>query len=888
MNWMKTSKRNITATMAAALLVGLTALSAPTQASDDLVIVKDGKPNATIVFPAYQDENDPDMIYTEIAVKWLQDYVKKATGAKLKVVPEGTDVEGNVISIGHTKMAKNAGISTDELKYHACKMVAKDGVLYLIGNDRHGPRRKDTLWHTGPKGTCKAVTLFLEEFLGVRWFAPTPMGVKIPRTDTLSVPGGLNQTWQPMFYYVSMHRSYDMDSPAALANNVAQSTSLWNVGGHSWNEWIPASEHYDDHPEWFALLAPRADPLEGGEKRQRPKQDIRGHLCTSNPETQKFMADKIRGIFDEGFDWVELGQTDGWQPCRCEKCEALDDYKHWIPDFKNDREGWFGHLKKHPCERLFKYQLGIASDVAKTHPDKKVLLLGYQATLIPPKSVNLGDNVIMEICVSRDVDEVLAPWKGKSSMIHVYNNSFWLISKPAGILPKHSPELAKRALKKMLGYNVRSIYFGGCGEDWPLEGIAYYSTCRLLGDPDLDVKKPMRDYCDFIYGAAADEMMSFYETMFQRITETREACNAQENYHFRYMFTEVFNPELVKRLDEKLAAAEKKADSERAKGWLASARIFFNYLKANVEMMAAYERYAADESNTDALIELKKTIDAWKSARRDIVERAKDRKFARNFFPHAQFVLDHGLNMPRGKAGLLYQNPPVTMNFKKLFVKHGVADKLGFDATLNVPPTAKPPKIDGKIEKGEWDEANLTEIPEIDDRGRIVPTRINVTRDDDNLYVAFICSEPFMKNVFGKKGKNESTPIDQSEVVELLIAPPNGATARYLAFTPMNENVLTAEVDFRDGLRREPPNDLNPMEGVQFATSHKSKGKHWTVEAAIPFKTLNATPPKTDEKWPFDAGRRRWSNWRKKLKKPHLYRWSLYGLKDSPPIAVFK
>jgi len=778
-------------------------------------------------------------------------------------------------------------VTTGDLKYHACRLVVKGKTLYIIGNDRHGPQRKKGWWHTGPKGTCKAVTLFLENHLGVRWFAPTPMGVRIPNANDVSVPDDLNTTWKPTFFHVHLHRAYDMDSPGALANNIATSVSVWQHGGHTWNVWVPASKYYEDNPEYFALLDQRLWPLKEGEKRQRPKYDIRGHLCTSNPETQKIMAEKIRQLFDKGFDWVELGQTDGWQPCRCDECEATDNYKHWIPDFKRDRDGWFEHLKKHPCERIFKYHHGITSALAKSHPDKKVVMLGYQATLIPPETIEVSDNVIMEICVSRDVDKVLGPWRGKVSMIHVINNSFYLITKPAGILPKHSPELAKRAIKKMLGYNVHSIYFGGCGEDWALEGIAYYTTCRLLGDPDLDIEIPMREYCDFIYGAASDEMMDFYKTMFQRITDTRESYIEPEGYSYKYVFTRIFSPELVQRLEAQLSAAEKKASTERARGWLSVARLYFNYLTSIVRMLDAYERFAAVE-NVATLTDLKAAFDAWKAARRDLVKHGTDPEYASKWFPHTTFVLNHGLHLPRGKAGLLYSDPAVALDYKSLFVKYGIADKLGLDSELKAARPDAVPEIDGVIRTGEWNALHTRKIPEINDAGRIIPTSITASYDARNLYFAFVCSEPLRKALVLKEGGSAES-VRKSEAVELLIEPKSSKRALYFILSPKDGGFFTSVTEFEKGLRSDVPGNLKRADDIEVAYVTPTRPwQPWVLEVAIPWRLLGADTPRAGDRWRFDAGRRRWANWRKRLNKPYLYRWSYNSLADSPPVLLFE
>ena len=94
-----------------------------------LQLVADGQPKATIVIP------QTARYWTKTAVGWLQQYVEKATGAKLAIVTENAAPAGTLISIGHTQMAAKAGVTTDGLKWDGGRMVGKDGHLFLIGRN---------------------------------------------------------------------------------------------------------------------------------------------------------------------------------------------------------------------------------------------------------------------------------------------------------------------------------------------------------------------------------------------------------------------------------------------------------------------------------------------------------------------------------------------------------------------------------------------------------------------------------------------------------------------------------------------------------------------------------------------------------------------------------
>ena len=157
-----------------------------------LELVKDGKPLATIVVPAEADE------YVTKAAGWLQEYVKKATGAELAVAAEGQQGAGPLVAVGPTKLAAAAGVSAEGLKWDGCRLVVKGTTLFLLGRDTAGVGRRTYL---GAKGSARAAVVFLERFLGVRWLVPSPEGEVVPEAKSLSVPDDLKLESTPAFAF---------------------------------------------------------------------------------------------------------------------------------------------------------------------------------------------------------------------------------------------------------------------------------------------------------------------------------------------------------------------------------------------------------------------------------------------------------------------------------------------------------------------------------------------------------------------------------------------------------------------------------------------------------------------------------------------------------------
>ena len=170
---------------------GREAIAAP--AGGELAIVRDGKAVATLVIA------DKPTHWERVAAGWVRSYVNKSSGATLSVVAGSEAPAGMLVSVGHTALARKAGIRTDDLKYDGCKMVVKGNVLYLIGRDVPGltPMARD--YGAGARGTCRAATKFLEDIVGVRWLLPTSAGELVPHKKDISVPRDLNVSFSPAF-----------------------------------------------------------------------------------------------------------------------------------------------------------------------------------------------------------------------------------------------------------------------------------------------------------------------------------------------------------------------------------------------------------------------------------------------------------------------------------------------------------------------------------------------------------------------------------------------------------------------------------------------------------------------------------------------------------------
>jgi hypothetical protein len=604
----------------------LLASSLAAQADDGrLYLVKDGRPVSTIVKP---DDAPP---WTNQAVEWLNEYVRKTSGATLPVVTEDKAPQGTLISIGHTDMAKEAGVSAEDLKYDGCKLIETGGTLFLLGRDSDTQIEKQPL--TGARGTCRAVLTFLEDYCGIRWFLPGPQGEFVPKSADISIPKDLRKTFIPAFAYSDGRFPYDYGylangggTPGAIINNYRKSV-LAITGGHVYYHAVPTGEYFAEHPGYFAEI----DGKRTGKG---------NHLCTSNPEVQKLILRWVRQQFDEGYEWVTIGQEDGYQRCQCAECEKLDNFR-WAPTGGRWEDFQETGLRETPCERLFLAHKWVIDQVAVSHPDKKVMLMCYAPTAWPSKKIDsFGDNVICE--VMNQSPDYLAAWKGKSAGMACYFYLF-TIQCPMGFNVSMTPQEIAEKVRYLSSYGMLGIYHGA-ESNWGLMGPVFYVFGKMMGDPSLSHEDLVEEYCNGVFGAASDTMQEFFDLIYARLEEVvplgLEDFNGRNTTLPRdmtttKMFLSQYPPEFLTRLDQLLAQAEQEADSERARGWVRLSREHFDFIKLLTGAMEAHREWKSSETEANWL-ELERRVQAFDAFRTKIITYTSE--YTDAWFPgHAYF-----------------------------------------------------------------------------------------------------------------------------------------------------------------------------------------------------------------------------------------------------------
>ena len=347
----------------------------------DFLIAENGTAKAVIVIP----EEPSDKV--RAAAEDLQAYLEKITGARLAIENDAADLSGkNGILVGPTKQTAAMGIEQPAGYPNKERVILKRDKNYvaLLGND-------DDPY----EGTGYAVTMFLEN-LGCGWYGPQELWQVVPEYPTLAV-GELDIEHTPQF--------------RSRQNNVYNSNDVlarrWYLGGdqthigHGITALIPRKDYAAAHPEWFALVDGKRDPMSV----EWWQYDY------TNPELAAETAKKVLKMWDADPQMTNysLAANDGWEEgwCECEICAAVGNATDQILTFANR----------------------VAEIVSEKYPDKTISILSYHNSFFPPEKVKAHPNVEVMFCretsmtIPLDLGEEIL---GKNAITHNTYTQSWL------------------------------------------------------------------------------------------------------------------------------------------------------------------------------------------------------------------------------------------------------------------------------------------------------------------------------------------------------------------------------------------------------------------------------------------------------------------------------
>lgn len=492
--------------------------------------------------------------------RWIADrlaeWLGEISGARFAVVTDPAEMEGPTILVGWTR--------------HTAGLLAEAGIESPPGPDADGDA---FAWASaGPhlvfvggrqRGAMYAVYDFLERELGCRWW--TADAWTLPRRASYSFDRLLRHD-APAFpiRVVDYWGVYDPLLGTALRMNGQRFHRSDQPGGlkrlwleHSFELFVPPSEHFDANPEFFSL-------------RDGERLRDRSQLCLSNPQVLDLLTERLRAFLlaNPGDYCYLVAQNDNQAYCQCPDCEAIA-----------EREGGQSGL-----------MLWFVNQVAeRIEPDFPQIVLGtfaYQYTRHAPATIRPRENLLVTLCsiecdFSHPFDHPhnasfvrdLEDWTAMTSQVIIWDYivgyaHYWLPHPNFRAMAENFRILADARVE---GVMAQAQYQSAGGE---FAEMRAWVAARLLWDPTLDPDALVREFAAGYYGPAAAEIVEYYLLLHDSVRpETRATIWNRPDNPF---FTESF----IARADAIFDAAEARAGGGEHLRRVERARIPILYLKA--------------------------------------------------------------------------------------------------------------------------------------------------------------------------------------------------------------------------------------------------------------------------------------------------------------------
>lgn len=506
-------------------------------AAEPLKIVADKKPTAVIVIA------DKPTSAAARGARVLSAHLLQISGARVPVVKESdlkatTVKDGKITAEGHntfilvgaSKLTGQLGVTTQGMDSGAIKLQTAGNALALLGSDL--PSDPDT--------TLYAVSVFLEEQLGVRYLWPGELGKVVPHRDEIIIPT-LNYAYSPSVkqrrirYLTAKSPRRDMGLAKLGSNhdeylklqgnaNRTQATSpswfTWQrlggssglVTGHAFGYiW---KKYGQEHPEWFAMQPDGS--------RDQSRSPDRARLCVSNTALQDAIArDKIEELDKKPTQKsVSIDPNDGGLTtfCMCPECKKLDP-PEGVPITLADNTGktraYFTYVSL--TDRMVYFWNNIAERVTQKHPEALLTVRAYGAYVAPPLKNKLHPNIVVEQVSGGYLNEASsAKWlAGWTQWADFTRQLAWRPNigsdqrrhgLPQVFVHRMAHDFRARAESGMISTDVDTML-----PSWAANGLNFYVLARLHWNPDLDVDAVVDDYCRAGFGNGAGAIKKYFQ-----------------------------------------------------------------------------------------------------------------------------------------------------------------------------------------------------------------------------------------------------------------------------------------------------------------------------------------------------------------------------------------
>ncbi|MAE63066.1 MAG: hypothetical protein CMJ18_02235 [Phycisphaeraceae bacterium] len=549
------------------------------------------------------------------ATKELKKYLEQVTGTRFEVVPpdDAPDDMGRIL-IGDTPTTRGLAsdvdfdaLGTDEI---LIRTVGKD--LVLAGGQ--------------PRGIVYAITTFLQDHLGLRFWAPG--AIDAPHDPDLTLPD-LDERYEPPFEF----RHFTGEIARTMTSRFWHRLSFdfqFDPGTHSIKKLLP-KPLFVEHPEWFGYCPEDGDPnfkysyiasLRGYEKTLETETDrtdlplirqfyetakrtrrLPAHPCLHHPDATRTITENALAELEKEYPtwkyspkvlWVT--QDDGAYICECPPCKAV------IEEEGSNSANWVRFVNS------------IAEQVEKRHPDVLVGMFAYLHSEAPPKTLKPRDNVLVYSALLRSNKrdpvehyEKHARWLrrwgeiAKHHWVWDYDANFRNYYQPH---PNYYVHPLNMRFFRALGVDGALVQ-AAQGKAADLAAMRAWVTAQMMWDPDRDPRPLMVEFMNGYYGPAGRWVMLYVDLMLT-------AVNRRSDYWLGCYKTdttgalELEDVHLAIDILEQAARAVEGDDELSRRVWMARRHIDFAWLDRYDE----FEKTAQEKGIPLGLPDPVKVVDA--------------------------------------------------------------------------------------------------------------------------------------------------------------------------------------------------------------------------------------------------------------------------------------
>lgn len=474
------------------------------------------------------------------AANELVDHLGRMLGSRFPVIAEGAErPDGRALVVGRTK-DNLAAHDPDDWAHDTIHIGYGSGDIAIIGQGR--------------QATLFAAYEFLRD-QGCRWYLPISSATQVPKRERLDLqraprrhtPSFTPQRgWHPIAASPGVWNAHFFPWAAHNGLNTMSNTTATKCPpelghgyhfrrGHTLITLIPSGDHtrrpevFAAHPEWY--------PLVNGRRVFEYKDGRPAQACLSNPAVAEEAARHVIEYFDNHPDAAVFSVGHNDEPsywCECNDCLAMDGPgSTWRTNDVYDAYGLRSRQGPGPMsDRYVTFVNRVARLVAAKRPDRMISFYAYGSTISPPRRPDwkLEPNVVIEyaygdgICLRHDLDDAQCPsnlhftkwlteWRSRGNPVVVYDypTQGGHANVPSGFVRRYGDYVAHCLRLGVSGWS-------GETQGTPAgSGLAHYIKARLLWDADADIDAMVDEFCGFMYGAAAETMVRFHDTLEEHI-----------------------------------------------------------------------------------------------------------------------------------------------------------------------------------------------------------------------------------------------------------------------------------------------------------------------------------------------------------------------------------